>query len=641
MLLKLRGGLDSFLVTLLLGVLIAAFAIWGIGPGMLSGNTQSVASVGDTKVATRDFNAAVQRRAQEMQQQLGGQFTAEQIINMMQLDVRILDQMVRQAVVTERSNELGLRATNDQVAKSIRGFAAFQTPDGSFSPQMVAQTLNQLGMTEKELTRDVRRSITSDQLIGSLVAGNTVPRSLAEKLYVWQAERRRATMINFAASDITDVDEPTEEEIGTYYEGNQASYMTPERRSYSYIMLTPAQFTDQIEVTEDDLLSAYDSRRDEYIQDELRGVLQVSFPDDATARAFIERVSAGEDFVTVGAELSAFSAEELDLGDNSKSDLATDFDETTAEAVFSLETGGVTAPLEGLAGWNVFKVSSITAGAEQTFEEVRSDLEASVKEELAIDEMYNFLPELEDAVAEDGILTAVAEKLNLQLATVTGIDSRGQGPEGTPLVTQQNEYTVMQDAFRAEVGMEPIVRDLDPQDSSKGVYLVELTEVSAPEVRALEDVRAEIKTAMLDEKRREKAGEIAEIARTRLAAGEEASALAEELGGTSYEAKNVARNADGNSGLAANIRRLIFDLGAGQIDSERAADNNGYVVVRVDEIVPGDPATNTDAVDTLYSEISTQFNDEIFQQFQNKLMDTYKPEINYNLINQLFRRDAE
>lgn len=641
MLLKLRGGLDSFLVTLLLGVLIAAFAIWGIGPGMLSGNTQSVATVGDTQVPTRDYNAAVQRRAQEMQQQLGGQFTAEQIINMMQLDRRILDQLVRQAAIAEHSSELGLRATDDQVASEIRSYAAFQAPDGSFSPQMVAQTLNQLGMTESELYRDVRRSVTSDQLIGSLTAGNTVPRSLAERLYIWQAERRRATMINFAAADIAEVAEPTEEEIAAYYEANTATYMTPERRSYRYVMLTPAQFTDEVDLSEDDLMSAYDARRSDYVQDELRGLLQVSFADKATADEFIARVNAGEDFVTVGAELSAFAADELDLGDNSRSDVTTDFDDAAAEAVFSLEENGITAPIEGLAGWNVFRVTSITPGAEQTFEEVRDELEASLREEFAIDLMYDFLPDLEDAIAEDGALTAAAEKLSIELATVTSVDARGQSPDGAQVITQQNEYTVLQDAFNLEMGVEPELKDLDPRDTTKGVYMVEVSEIAEPVARPLEDVRMEVRDAMIAVRKQEKAGEIAEAARIRLEAGEVASDLAEELGGTSFEAKNVARSADGNSGLSANIRRLIFDLGNGQVDAERAADGNGYVVVRVDEIVPGDPATNTDAVDALHDEISGQFADEVFLQLQDKLMATYKPEINYNLVNQLFRRDAD
>ncbi len=101
MLLKLRGGLDHFLVTILLGVLIAAFAIWGVGPGMLNSATNTVATVGSTDVPTAKYVNAVQRRAQNLQQQFGGQFDTAQIINLMRIDQQILNQMVAEAAVKE------------------------------------------------------------------------------------------------------------------------------------------------------------------------------------------------------------------------------------------------------------------------------------------------------------------------------------------------------------------------------------------------------------------------------------------------------------------------------------------------------------------------------------------------------------
>jgi len=641
MLLKLRGGLDSFFVTLLLGVLIAAFAIWGIGPGMLAGNTQSVATVGDTTVPTAQYANAVQRRAQQLQAQFGGQFTADRIIQMMQLDRQVLNQMVQEAAIAENTSELGMRITDAQLAAEIREFEAFKSPDGSFSPQMMAQALNQANLTQKELFTSLRREAARSQLMDSLVSGASVPRSLAERLYVWQAERRRATMINFAASDIAEVTEPTEEELQSYYEDSKSNYMTPERRSYNYIMLTPAQFTDEVQITEEDLLQAYDYRRSEYVRDETRDLQMVSFSKKADAEAFIARVAAGEDFIAAGANMSEFTAEELELGANTYSDLQTDFDASTADAVFALTEGDMSAPVEGLAGWNVFKVKSITAGEERTLDDVRAELEESLKAEHAVDLMFDFLPDLEDTIAEDGTLTAAATKLNLQLATVSQVDGRGQGPDGTQKITLQEEGAVLAEAFRTELGVEPEMKDLDPSDSTKGVFFVEVTEVQEPAERSFEDVRAELKDTWMTQRRQEQAGEIAEAAKARLEAGEEAETIAEDLGGTSYDAKNVARTAEGTSGLSPNIRGLIFELGIGQIETERAADGNGYVVVRVDDITAGDPTRDAVNVDALHAELKNQFSEELFLQYQNQLLDSYSPEINYNLVNQLFRRDAD
>ena len=641
MLLKLRGGMDSFFVTALLGVLIAAFAIWGIGPGMLSGNNQTIATVGDTEVSTQQYANAVNRQAQQFQAQFGGQLSTQQIIQMMQLDTRILDQMVTDAAIAEHMSKLGMRASDAQVASEIRTYEAFQTSDGSFSPQMLEASLSQAGITRKDLFTDIKRNISRNQLVAVMAAGDVLPKSLATKLYVWQAERRRATMINIAASDMADIAAPSEEELASYYEDNKASYMTPERRSYRYVMLTPEQFANDVEVTEDLLLDAYDNRRDDYVQDELRSLQMVSFSDRDQAAGFIARIGAGEDFVTAAVDMTEFAATELDLGQNKRSDLITDFDEATASGVFALEVDSLSEPIESLAGWNVFKVTAIAAGSERTFDEVRGELEGFVREERGIDLMFDFLPDLEDAIAEDGDLSAAAAKLNLPLATVTGIDNQGVNTAGEQTVTQQVEYTVMQEAFRLDVGIEAEVTDLDPSDNTKGVYLVELTEIAEPAEQPLESVRNSVRSAWTAERQQAKAGELADQAKARLEAGEAAEEIALDLGGTSFDAKNVGRTAEGNSGLSENIRRLIFDLAKGETDAERSADGNGYVVVRVDDIMAGDPMAKADAVETLHANLTQQFGDELFLQYQNGLLRSFEPEVKTQLVQQLFRTDTD
>ena len=641
MLFNLRGALDSFFVKALLAVLIAAFAIWGIGPGMLAGSTRTVAKVGDTEVPTQAFANAVQRQAQQLQQQFGGQMSTDQIIRMMGLDYNILNQMVGDAAISEHMREMGLRATETQLAKEIRSFEAFQAPDGSFSPEMMERALQNVGFSKEELYQDLRRGIARNQLLGSLGASTLLPRSMAEQLYVWQAERRRAAMINFAASDITDIAVPTEEELQAHYEATKASYMTPERRSYRYIMLTPDQFADKVELIEDDITAAYENRADEFITPETRELLQVSFPSQDEAAAFAEKVRAGADFAAAGAEATDFTAEEISLGLNTRDEVASTFTPETAETVFAMEEGSVSDPIEGIAGWSVFKVATVNAGKSVALEDVRSEIETSLRAERAVDLMFDFLPELEDAVAEDGSLGPVSEKLSLPLATVTGIDAQGRNAAGDQVVTQQNEYAVMQDAFQLETGVEPQIKDLDPRDNTKGLYLVEVTEVQEPAERSYEEVATQVRTAWETEARLRRAGEIAEEAKNRLMAGEDAEKIAEDLGGTSFDAKNVSRTAEGNSGLSQNIRRLIFDLPLGEVDAERAADGNGYVVVRVDGIMPGEPENNAAAVDALHADLTEQFQGELFQEYQAYLLDKYEPQVNRNIVQQLFRSQSE
>ncbi|TNE65883.1 MAG: hypothetical protein EP335_04785 [Alphaproteobacteria bacterium] len=640
MLLKLRGGLDSIFVTILLGILIAAFAIFGIGPNMLGGSTRNVAKVGETEIDPQQYSTLVRRQAQRLQQQFGGQIGADQIISMMGLDRQVLNQMLQDAFITEHARELGLRATQDQIVDELHQLDAFMLPDGRFSRDMMEQALRNAGVTEKELLTDLRRSVVRNQLLESMFTGAKPPRALAEELYIWQAERRRADMINIAATDIVDIPAPTEEELLAFYDANKPSYMTPERRSYSYIMVTPAQFTDKVEVTEDDLAAAYNERQGDYVKPELRGLMMVSFPDQAAADAFIAEVQGGKDFSAAAAAATDFSADEIDIGDQAQSDIVTDFDQATADAVFAADQGAIVGPIQGLAGWNVFKVNSITAGATRALDEVRDELMTELKHDHAVNAMFDFLPDLEDAVSAHGTLPEIAEQLKLPLATVSDIDNRGRNAAGTQVITQQEEGMILTDAFGHQVEDEVELKDINPQDNTVGVYLLKVNNIATPVERPFEEVKTQVQTAWETEKKQTRAGEIAEQATARLAAGENADQIATELGGTSFDAKNVARTGDNNSSLSPNIRRLIFDLPLNGADAERSADGNGYVVVRVQEIVPGDPAAQKAGVDTLWQQLESQYANELYEEYQGYLRDRYTPEVNYQLIQRLFPREG-
>ncbi|MFC3051081.1 SurA N-terminal domain-containing protein [Kordiimonas pumila] len=639
MLLKLRGGLDSFFVTVLLGLLIGAFAIWGIGPNMLSSSGQNIATVGDTEVSTNRYYAQVQSRAQQIQLQTGGQLSTPEIIKMLRLDEQVLQQMIVVAAVTEHMSSLGLRAGNDLIKKELASYEGFMLPDGTISKEMIEQALQSNNISRKEFMDDIRRSIGLEHLLGSFTTDSALSRDYAEALYTWQNERRRASMINIQASNIA-IENPSEETLTTFFEDNKNAYKAPERRSYSYLMVTPAMFEAEVTVPEEDIVAVYESRADTYNVPETRDLLQASFKDKDAAEAFIAAVNAGSDFSEAAASVTEFTEDEIKLGNFSKKAIQQETDEDIATAIFSTPAGDMTEPLKAFSGWNVYKVDSVTAATHTSLESVRSDITAELKAEEAINQMYDFLPRMEDALANDPSLSAVAKELSLNLATVSAVDARGKTTAGTVAVTSQEEARVLADAFQKEKGVEPELTDLDPSDSEKGVYLLEVTDIAPSYEQSLDDVRVSVVSAWKAQQKQAKAGEIAEDARTQLAAGGNPEEISETLGGTSFDAKNIARTGDENSNLSPTIRSLIFDLPLGETGSEKAADGNGYIVVRVNDITPGNPASNKADVDALLASLNGGFKDELLAQYQSYLLEKYKPVVNRQQQQQLFSSET-
>jgi hypothetical protein len=641
MLLKLRGGLNSFFVTALLGLLIAAFAVWGIGPGMLAGSNQSVATVGDTEIATNRYFNTVQQRAQSMQLQFGGAISTTQIIQAMQLDRQILSQMIVDAAIKEHISKLGLRASDAQLANELRSIEAFSNFDGSFSPQMMKQALSQAKISESELMDDLRTGVARRQLLESLMVDDMMPRALAENLYVWRAERRQASLINISASALTDIPAPTEDELTSFYDANKSNYMTPERRSYTYMMLTPEYFESQIEIPEGRLEEIYQQDIDTYSGSELRTVLQVNFNTSEKAEEFVAAVKSGADFIETAVASTDFAANEIDLGDNSREEMESVFGDETASLVFNLNVNEPSAPQEDISGFSVFMVPAITKIDERSFEDVKAEIEAEFRNEAAIDLLYDNQDKVSLALDDITSVSDIAENLGLPVATITDVDANGLGVDGNRIVTQQNEYAVQSAAFRAEIGYEPTITDLDPTDTAAGIFVFNLLDVKDPAQISFDDARAKLTSDLTAQRKQQRAGEIADQAAERLRRGEASELIAEELGGTSFDAKNVARTGGENTSISANIRNLIFDLGIGEVDSAASADNDGYVVVKVVSATPGNPITSDPAVNTLLDEVNASFQEELFTQYQAYLTSLYPAVVNEPLIRQLFSPDAQ
>ena len=640
MLLKMRGGLDSIFVTILLGLLIAAFAIFGIGPGMLAGSNQSVARVGETEIPTNRFATQVQRQAQEMQLQFGGSFSTPQLIQMLRIDQQVLNRMIADAAIEEHTNNLGLRAPETQGAAELTSIDAFKLFGGGFSAESLDLELQNAGVTRNELLADLANGIERRQLLETFIAQDLVSADMAEQLYVWQGERRTAALVTISASDLTDIPDPTDDELTAYFESNKSAYLTPERRSYRYLLLTPDYLASRVEIPEGRIRELYDERAEEYAGSETRNVLQVNFDSQAEAEAFVAAVKVSSDFYGSVELMTDFTRDEVGLGDLSRQDIAQQFNDAAAEVVFGLDVNTPSDPFEDLGLWNVFFVTDVTTTAGRAFEDVESELEESYRREQAIELMYEYIGEIDTAMEETSDLSEIASRVGLDLATVSMVDAQGRTEAGAQAVTSQDEFTIQSAVFRETIDFEPTLTDLNPTDATAGSYLFQITEIVDPQEQELEAVRGEVSTALMTERRQRRAGEIAEQVTARLQAGDSAEIIAEELGGTSFEAKNVARTGDASSGLSQNIRQLIFDLTVGETGSEASADGDGYVVARVLEARPGDPVSGSGQVNALIDQLNAGFENELFQQYEAYLRGRYDVSVNNALIQQLFTADA-
>ena len=634
---KVRSGVKSILVSALFGLLIASFAIWGVGGGMFVASGRVVATVGETNIETEDLKRNVDNQAREYQLQYGGAVSAQDIILGLQLHQRTLQQMITSAALTDSAATLGLRGSDIQLSKEMLKIDAFQPiKKGVIDRETMMQTLQTAGLTYKKYITDTKNLIAQEQLINAVTAATPVPRILAEKLYSFRNEIRSATLLSLPGSIIKNVASPAEGELEDYYNIRKDAYMAPEYRTYNYVLLTPESFEDKVVVSEDALREEFEYKQSEYSTPASRTMQQVSLETEDAAKLFIERVNSGEDFTKVAVAMSDFTEEEITLPTSDYEQVEADFSKETADVVFALGIGEVSNALEGPAGWSFFKIVDLTEGSSTSYEDVRNELKDAYVKDQAINLLYDFTEKVEEVLSEGGDLTEVSNQLNIPMATLTEVDVQGRDKNGKNNILTEVGSTILRAAYQSEIGDFLELKDINANADDRRMYMLELTDVVDPAQKPLESVQSELLASWESEKRQKLIGEIAETALERIRNGESSEALALELDGTSYSAKNIRRSDNTNSNISTNLRRLIFSMKINDTDMEVAADGNGYIIAKLDKVKSGDIEANQGQIDVILAELETSMGNELMAQYQIDLGKSLEIVVNQPVFERTF-----
>jgi len=422
MLKAMRDGAKSPVMKVFLVFLAGGFALWGVGDvttGLIGGSDKAISagdeSVSPIEVATR-FD---QTRRNYLPNATVGEALQAGLLN------ELAGSLSRDVVFRAEANTLGLTVTRAMQRASVANEPAFQDADGNFSEGRFMQTLAGAGLNEAGYLREVDTVLRREQLVAAITGGVRQPAAFANAMSAYELEKRAAKMISVPV-DINAIAAPSGDVLAAWYEGVEGSYDAPTLRSARVGSLTPAMLMSDVTVNEDDVRSAFDIRLDEFTTPETRSVRQMVFDDAASAQAALDRVNAGEDFNDVAADLLNWTADDVNLGTLSRASL----DDALGGAAFDAEVGKAIGPVESIFGQHVLLDDEINAGSSATFEDVSAAIETTLKNEAAIDMIYDRVSELEDKIASGATLDEAMRAVGGSIITLTDIDRNGLTIDG-------------------------------------------------------------------------------------------------------------------------------------------------------------------------------------------------------------------
>jgi peptidyl-prolyl cis-trans isomerase D len=247
-------------------------------------------------------------------------------------------------------------------------------------------------------------------------------------------------------------------------------------------------------------------------------------------------------------------------------------------------------------------VNAILAADETSFEEAAPGLRAEIADERARDAIGEILTQIEDLVAGGATVADLAEQTDLEAGEIAWSEGATEGPAA---------YQEFREAAQAAQENDiPQVVEL----SDGGVIALQLDGVTAPVLRPIEEVQAELRKAWDAEALRDAILTRAEEAAQAIAQG----ASFEDQGLTAQTQAGVNRR-DPIEGTPADFSETVFSMETREARALPAED--GAIVLRLDavEAAPEDDENVAAERDAITSQVSSSIANDLFQAFERQL----------------------
>ena len=239
MLTALRKGVNSWLLRGLLILIIASFVLFGVQSAHLAGPA-TVANVDSVHVTQAEFQRAFRAEQMQRTKDPSQPYSAAQAMAD-GIDKLTLERLVMGAALDNAADGLGVRASDKRIATAIHEAPQFHDPGGTFDRAIYREGLRQRDMTEAMYEQEIRRLMERADLLGTLRSGVIVPEAVVQALYSYGSEVRWAHYVGIPAAAMTNVPEPSIQDLKAYYESHKQAYSQPEYRAFRFIVLNQAE----------------------------------------------------------------------------------------------------------------------------------------------------------------------------------------------------------------------------------------------------------------------------------------------------------------------------------------------------------------------------------------------------------------
>lgn len=497
---------------------------------------------------------------------------------------QVLDDIIDRTALREFGRRHGIVASDRLVDSEITKLAAFKGPDGKFSESAFRQALQQRGLSESLVRRDLGAGLVARQLLVPAAFGARMPLETALRYAALLGETREGAVAVIPAVSFAPKAPPAEAVLAAYYAKHSDRFIRPERRVVRYAVFGESAVKAVPPPTEAEIAARYQANKAQYAASQTRTLTQLIAPTQAAAQAIAAEVAKGTSLEKAAGEKGLATAK---LDAVTRDSLAGQSSREVADAAFAAARGALAAPARSGLGWHVLRVDAIDNKPGRSLDQVRAELSAALAIEKRRAAINDLSARIEEEFDEGGNLEETARELGVQIDTTGTITADGQPYGAPPAALNPVVARILATAFAMDKEGEPQLAELDPGKLFV-VFDVNRIEPSAP--APLAQIRNDVIAAWMLEQGAAGAKAAAAKVVEQVRRGTELGAAMASLGVPAPPVEQVKLNRQQLAQMQGRVPTsiaLMFSMAEGTAKTLPAKNDQGWYVVSLKNIEPG------------------------------------------------------
>lgn len=384
---------SKLMLALIVLLIVPSFVFFGVQgyTNMSEGRAATVAKIDGQPVTRAEWDYAHQRNVERQRAQSPG--LDVKLLDTPERKRETLDALVRERVLLAAANRQFLFPGDDRLARLFRTdpqFAQVRNPDGSVNRDFLASQ----GLSSEGFAQQLRVEFGMQQALAGVAGTGIAPPEVAAASLGALLQQREIQLQRFDAAAYRSKVAPTEADLETYYKAHEAEFRAPESASIEYVMLDLAALSRDLSVPESELKRYYEENASRYTVAEERRASHILVKIAADApKAELDKARAKAQglldqlrkrpgaFAELARKYSedGSAAQGGDLDFFGRGAMVKPFE----DAVFAMKPGEISEIVQTDFGFHIIQLTAQRGGTRQSFESVRSDIEAEVRRSLA------------------------------------------------------------------------------------------------------------------------------------------------------------------------------------------------------------------------------------------------------------------